>query len=173
MARWRLMTAHYLNLEDASEWEYTELDRTTGKQKKKKFAVPTHLDPNDSSDWNFREGPDNGYIAVTNGGTHDSRDIVFIGEPTPDMIPLDAEAEKLSEKFAKAGIWKTPNLDSNQTYSQVLVDKLEVELSKLQATQPKTEVAGMTELLTAISGMMKQNQDILNHVVGQGPSRRI
>ena len=41
MARWKLMTPHYLNVEGET-WEYTENDRQTGRQRVQ-FPVPASL----------------------------------------------------------------------------------------------------------------------------------
>ena len=38
MARWKLMTPHYLNVEGET-WEYTENDRQTGRPKRVQFPV--------------------------------------------------------------------------------------------------------------------------------------
>src|SRR6266705_2613092 len=95
MARWRLLTGHYLNVE-GTEWEYKETDRNTGKQARKVFAVPLFMDPNDPSDHNYP-----GEIIVANIADRAfARDIIFLGDPTPDMEPLDAEAEAISESLA-------------------------------------------------------------------------
>ena len=48
MARWKLMTSHYLNT-PGEEWEYTENDRNTGRPRRIKFPVPRLLDINDPS----------------------------------------------------------------------------------------------------------------------------
>ena len=81
MARWRLTQAHYLNV-PGTEWEYKETDRTSGKQGRKVFAVPLYL-------------PEDAVVAYA--GSEQRGDEVFLGEPTPDMEPLDAEAQKISD----------------------------------------------------------------------------
>ena len=48
MARWKLMTPHYLNVEGET-WEYTENDRQTGRPKRVQFPVPRLLDIRDPS----------------------------------------------------------------------------------------------------------------------------
>lgn len=96
MARWRLMTPHYLNIIDpdsgeATEWVYAETDRTTGKARRKVYHVPQLLDPKDPTQLNF--GDD---IVVCQEGKGQPKDIIFFGEPTPDMEPMDEEAEAIS-----------------------------------------------------------------------------
>ena len=44
MARWKLMTAHYLNVA-GTKWEYQEVSRVTGKQIRMQLPVPMYLDP--------------------------------------------------------------------------------------------------------------------------------
>src|SRR6266705_1767114 len=95
MARWRLRTGHYLNV-PGTEWEYKETDRTTGKTGRKVFAVPMLLDPNDPADHNYP-----GEIIVASAEDRAfPRDIIFLGDPTPDMEPIDDEAEAISEALA-------------------------------------------------------------------------
>lgn len=105
MARWRLMTGHYLNVVSDDEpivWEHKETDRNTGKTARKAFPVPLLMDPNDPADHNYP-----GEIIVTNAKDPAFRkDIVFLGDPTPDMMPLDQEAEEISESLASQ--WKHP-----------------------------------------------------------------
>lgn len=96
MARWRLMTPHYLNIIDPdsgepTEWVYAETDRTTGKARRKVYHVPQLLDPKDPTQLNF--GDD---IVVCQEGKGEPKDIIFFGEPTPDMEPMDEEAETIS-----------------------------------------------------------------------------
>ncbi len=104
MARWRLITGHYLNVlidGELVEWEYKEIDRTTGKQARKIFPVPMLMDPNDPADCNYP-----GEIVVCHEGSGQRRDIVFVGNPTPDMEPYDEEAEAISASLRQK--WEHP-----------------------------------------------------------------
>src|SRR5258708_30844440 len=104
MARWRLITGHYLNVlvdGEPVEWEYKEVDRTTGKQARKIFPVPMLMDPNDPADHNYP-----GEIIVCHEGSCERRDVVFIGDPTPEMEPLDEEAEAISADLRQK--WEHP-----------------------------------------------------------------
>lgn len=99
MARWKLMNPHYLNILDPdtgepTKWEYSESDRTTGKARRKTYHVPQLLDPKDPSLCN-REGD----IVVCVEGKGQPGDIVFFGSPTPDMEPMDEEAETISNSL--------------------------------------------------------------------------
>ena len=104
MARWKLTQKHYLNV-PGTLWEYTENDRATGRPKRKQFPVPRFLDPDDTSDWNYIDMRDprgnaiDGSIVVAWEGSAKEKDLVFEGQPTPDMVPLDDEAKEISSKL--------------------------------------------------------------------------
>ena len=163
MARWRLAAKHYLNI-PGTEWEYKEIDRTTGRPKNVKFPVPTLLDPDDPSNWNHiiirnqAGGPAEGEITVCKGKGEDY-DLPFEGDPTPDMVPLDDEAKAISAKFA--GRWKHPIETLSGSYADALLDDLQIEVAEVRAQQSSAKIEGMTELLTAMTQMMQQNQQML------------
>lgn len=167
MARWRLAAAHYLNTGD-TKWEYSEVDRTTGRPKRTQFDVPRMLNPEDPGDWNYvysKDGfgkPDTGEIIVAQG-THEPRDIVFIGEPTPDMVPLDDEAKAITAKYAHK--WKHPIESLTGTYADEMMKDLSAQLEEVRAASAPAPVEGMTELLTAMTAMMKQNQEMMAALV--------
>ena len=157
MARWRLTAPHYLNV-PGTQWEYKEVDRTTGKPMRRVFAVPLLLDPNNPGDWNHRNG-DSGEIIVCYADKGDSRDTVFVGEPTPDMIPLDDEAKAISASFAKK--WKHPIESLPNSYSEKVLDDLQKQVADVRTKTSAQTVDGMQELLTAMAGMMKQNAELI------------
>lgn len=105
MARWRLRTAHYLNVVDRDgekiEWEYTETSRDTGRRARKLYPVPLMLDTNNAADFNYP-----GEIIVCAPDKGEGRDISFLGDPTPDMEPLDEEAEAISASLRSK--WEHP-----------------------------------------------------------------
>jgi hypothetical protein len=159
MARWRLTAPHYLNVE-GTVWEYREVDRTTGRPKRTQFPVPLLLDPTQPSDWTHRIGMDDGDVCVSDGKNPDPKDIIYTGSPTPDMQPLDDEAMKISKSLESS--WKHPIESLPGTFSQHLLDGLQNEVASIQANQAKSApVEGMTELLTAMTAMMKQNQEMM------------
>jgi len=102
MARWRLTAGHYINV-PGTEWEHKETSRETGRQVRKVYQVPRHLDPKAPEDWN--DWPmgrmEDGVIIVCHEGKGLPRDIVFTGPPTQDMEPLDEEATILSSRLPK------------------------------------------------------------------------
>lgn len=179
MARWRLAAAHYLNLVDPAIWEYKEVDRKTGRPKTRKFEVPTLLNPEDPADWNIVHERNQfgvaeaGEIVVCYAGKGgDPRDIEFVGDPTPDMVPLDDEAKEISAKFAER--WSHPIESLSGTYGEALLDDLQAEAARVRAEQNKpAQVEGMTELLTALSQMMQQNQEILATLAKSAPQAQI
>lgn len=158
MARWKLMAPHYLNV-PGEEWEYTENDRTTGRPKRFKFAVPRHLDIRDPSCWTNRWGSkdnEDGEIIVCHEGKGDPKDIVFIGDPTPDMTPVDEEAAAISAQFESRWNFKPEGFGD---YSQSLVDKFQIELAEANARP--VEVPGMSDLVSAINNLVQTNQKVL------------
>jgi hypothetical protein len=162
MARWKLMTSHYLNVPNEI-WEYQETDRTTGKPVRRQFQVPKLLDVNDPQCWTNQWGNrDNaeGEIIVCHEGKGESRDQPFVGDPTPDMIPLDDEAKEISKKFEN--IWQVKPERMAGEYSQSLVDRFQVEMAELK-TKP-VEIPGMTDLISAIKDLVTSNAN---------PARRI
>jgi hypothetical protein len=90
--RWSLRNAHYLNV-PGTEWEHNESDRTTGKAVRKLYTVPLLLDPRNPQDCNYP-----GEVIVCHGdpARDHARDITFLGDPTPDMEPMNDEAETIS-----------------------------------------------------------------------------
>lgn len=170
MARWRLVAPHYLNV-PGIEWEYKEVDRTTGRPKRATFAVPLLLDPSQPSDWNYQHGRDEGEIIVCLEGRGQPRDIIFEGDPTPDMVPLDDEAQELSAAFATK--WKHPIESLEGSYADKLLDGLQSELAKVQAaTNRPAQVEGMAELLAAMTSVMKQNAELLAALAAKPAAER-
>ena len=132
MARWRLRNPHYLQV-PGTEWEYKETDRNTGKQARKVFEVPLYLDPNAPTDQNYP-----GEVIVCHEGKGAPKDIIFVGEPTPDMEAIDEEAEKISASLAHK--WTHP-IDSlpGQGYSQSILAQLERELDAANRVSPSIQ----------------------------------
>ena len=161
MARWKLATAHYLNV-DGNKWEYTEVSRTTGKQVRHQLQVPTLLNPNDPADYTHKWGrgeEGEGEIIVSRGSSSDPKDIVFLGDPTPDMIPLDDEAREISASFEERWRYKPESADYPGNYSQSLVDKFQLDMAEVSAKPAQVE--GLTDLVSAINEMAKSNQELM------------
>lgn len=153
MARWKLMTSHYLRVPD-EKWEYQETDRTTGKPIRKQYNVPRLLDINDPGCWTNQWGNrDNaeGEIIVCHEGKGEPRDQVFYGSPTPDMVPLDDEAKEISASFE--GLWKAKPENSAGDYSQSLVDRFQIEMAEIKSKP--AEIPGLAELVGAINKLVE------------------
>ena len=115
MARWKLLKSHYLNV-PGTEYDVRETHRETGKQVTKRFPVHLFLNPDDPADFNY---PQDGIIIVSHRADKaHPRDIVFVGPPTPEMEPLDPEAEKITAEWQKK--WNDRPIDNlPTTMSQV------------------------------------------------------
>lgn len=129
MARWRLNTAHYLWV-PGTEWEYTEVSRDTGRQARTRFKVCLLLNPNDPADWKQRN---QGEITVCHEGKgNDRQDYPFIGDPTPDMEPLDDEAQAITDSLAKSWIHPIESLPGQgDAYGENIARIFEKQLSDL------------------------------------------
>lgn len=159
MARWKLMVSHYLNV-DGEEWEYKENDRVTGRQRRMKLKVPRLLDINDPTCWTNKwgsQGNEEGEVIVCHEGKGDSHDIVFYGDPTPDMSPVDDEAKAISASFEDR--WNYRPTAEDGGHSQSLIDKFQIEMGEIQSKP--VEIPGLVELTTAIGKMAEQNQKLI------------
>jgi|SRR5215470_4687491 len=179
MARWALKDKHYLNV-PGTEWEYKETDRDTGRQRRMVLAVPLYLDPKDNADWNDKV---NEMIVVSNkfDPAH-PHDHVFIGNPTPDMEPLDDEAHAITEDFISRGVWIHPIDSLNMSYSQSVLSSLELQI--VQAVKDNVRVAQVPnvsagsvtkkqfdDLQSTVKQLMEQNASLQNQIIEQGKSK--
>lgn len=167
MARWKLTTGHYLMV-DGVNWEYTEINNQ-GKQARKRYVVPMFLDPKDEQMCNGVDVFNEPILVVSNGEGAQPRDIIFKGDPTPDMEPLDDEATAISNTFRpkwdKAGV--------GVGGSEGLLGQFEAQLSAAMANSLSAIAAPVAQtstqvdaVLLAMAEMMKQNQQILSALVG-------
>ena len=129
MARWRLTSAHYLNVPERdgqkSEWEQRETSRETGRQVRKLYPVPLLLDPKEPTDFNYP-----GEIIVAHGDKlHHPRDLIFLGPPTPDMEPLDDEAEAITKETSKKWVHPIESLSGN--YGEGIMAIFERQLQEI------------------------------------------
>jgi hypothetical protein len=178
MARWKILTPHYLN-SPGVDWEYMEINRRTMRQERRKFDVPLLIHPEDPSCWTSRWGPqgqEEGECIVCQVGKGLPGDIEFLGDPTPDMIPVDAEAEEISKSFAAR--WKAGPETLFGDYSQSVLAKLQDQLVVAQTQPASTKVEGLDDLVGTIGDMMRQNQQILAALVSsqhppRAPERRV
>lgn len=107
--RWRLTNAHYINVPELPdgtrvEWEHKETSRENGRSIRKLYSVPMLLDPKDAADHNYP-----GDIIVTRfveGARMASQDYIFVGDPTPEMEPINDEARAITD--ACRSRWDNP-----------------------------------------------------------------
>ena len=166
MARWKLTEPHYLKV-DGTKWEYSEVDRITGRPKRTQFDVPLYVNPNFEDD--VRSFGQDDMIVVSDGNNSKPKDLIFLGPPTPSMLPLDDEAKTISGRFAS--VWKTPTEDG-PTFSQTLHDDLIRQLAEASVSVKAAPAAeGMTEFMTTMAAMMKQQTEILAQLA-KTPERR-
>lgn len=135
MARWRLTQSHYLEIESLDdmpvEWEYKEIDQNTGRTRAKRFNVPFFMDINDQKGcWNDQSG-----IVVSNGAGALPMDYIFRGDPTPEMFPLDSEAQAISKACEPNWVHPIESLPG-QGYTQSLLAGLEKQLSEIAMRKP-------------------------------------
>lgn len=157
MARWRLAAPHYLNTTDKIEWEYVEEDLHAsraasatggrrpgagggGGQRRVRYPVPLVLDPRDPADWNY---PNDECIIVAQVANRAyPHDIIFLGDPTPDMIPLNAEAEAISASFSDRWIHPIESLPA-EGFGQSMIADLEKMIQRAVQTSGETPEQAM------------------------------
>ena len=167
--RWRLRTPHYIHvpmLPDGTkvEWEHKEQNRDSGRTVRKMFVVPLMLDPRDGADCNYP-----GEVIVAQDlpdHIHPPRqDIMFEGDPTPDMEPLNEAAEAISEKHRYR--WEHPietlpaNGGMNESEKAFMENMMKAFAQQIGATQtasaptvPKAEFDALKAELEQIKAML-------------------
>lgn len=168
-ARWKLMQKHYIKV-PGTTWEYRETGNT-GKQVRKTLEVPMYLDPDDPADHNYKA---DGLIIVANRESDDfMRDIIFVGDPTPDMVPLNAEAKEISARFQDQ--WGKPAVDiGEEGYSEALINTLTETLQSFNSTAKPSGFAVSDEkfnqLMEMNASLMEMNKMLLAKLE---PARRV
>lgn len=159
--RWKLMTSHYLMTEGWT-WEYSETDRKTGRPKRKSFEVPRYIDILDPGDWTNRWGSkdnEDGECVVCHKGKGLDTDIVFFGDPTPDMVPQDDEARELSASFEEH--WRYKPESAEVSHSQSMIDNLQLQMAEVQAKPQQVEIAGLADLVAVMVESQKQQAEMM------------
>lgn len=166
MARWKLKDKHYINLVQSSIWERREVSRESGKEGITRLKVPTYLDPDNPGDCNYRDfdglGP---AIIVCHPGKGERRDLEFEGPPTPDMEPIDAEAEEISRPIIE--IWKRshPIESLGGTYTDAVIQDLnrkvdEVYASRGAVSPTMVSVQEFNELKKFVTELAAENKNL-------------
>ena len=165
MARWKLVESHYLNTKD-TQWEYKELDRDTGRERRKQISVPRYLNIEDPSDWTNSWGNrDNktGEIVVCYEGKGEPKDIVFYGDPTPGMSPVDDEAKAISASFEAQWSYKPDGAEVS--HSQSLIDRFEIEKALAESRPQQLEIPGLADLVALMAAQQKAQQELIDGLV--------
>lgn len=164
MARWKLTEPHYLAVEGI-KWEYSEVDRVTGRPKRTQFPVPLHLDPNIEGDWTHRYDAWSGDIIVSDGKGADPKDLIYTGPVTPGMLPIDDEAKAITAKAAKDKWKPTEGLDhesQNQSYTNQLLSGFIDQMTQVQTSaQSAPKIEGLEEMLKSMTAVMAQQTQLL------------
>lgn len=126
MARWELTDKHYIHGnwpgEDKNSWQFTETNMETGRVARKLFTVPAFLEKG---------------IIVSQGERH-PREFEFLGPPTPEMLPLDDDAEAISAQHRSK--WMAP-MDGFPTqgpggFNDAVLQRLTDALDNISRNQP-------------------------------------
>lgn len=157
--RWRLMTSHYLNV-PGTEWEHNESDRTTGKAVRKLYAVPALLDPRNPNDCN-REG-DCVVAHAVEGLRNERTDVIFLGDPTPDMEPMNDEAEEISNGLKDKWAHPIDTLPANggmnneeRVFMETMMKAFAGQAQAPNATVPKEDYNALLKRVLALEAASK------------------
>ena len=166
MARWQLTEPHYLNV-PGTYWEQVLTDRVTQRPIRKQFPVPLHLDPRIESDWTERDrNAMDGRIIVCYAGKGEPKDIIFVGDPTPGMLPLDEEAKEISSRFNwTPTVDMTPEAQEASNQSKIL-NGLIKQLAEATVSGPTAAApAGFEKFMESMGAMMQQQTMLLASIM--------
>jgi hypothetical protein len=170
MARWRLTEPHYLFTDPDTIWERLETDTETGRQLRRQYIVPAYFHHELQQDWTDKE--EKGCF-VCNGHNPKKGDIIFKGEPTPGMRPIDDEAKEISKKFEVK--WNIPDHIKwgDGQYSSALADhfaeqqdKVNMQMTKLTQENAVNLGKFMEQMGLQQSQMMKIMEILAEKSVG-------
>lgn len=188
MATWRLTGKHYLNVQipddpdNPIEWVYEETDTRSGRRIRKRYKVPLYLDPAEPSYYHV-----NGELYVAKEGTTPPMKgaLLFDGDPTPDMDPMDDEAEAIS--LACKAKWTAPMGDTafpsqGGNFGDKLLAQLSEQLAAVMNNNPlpKAAVGGVgvitakqfAELKEQLAVVMASNAELAAQVAALQPAKR-
>jgi len=134
------------------------------------YKVPKHLDPRLEDDWTHRPENNNmdGEIIVCWEGKGLPRDIIFEGNPTPGMLPLDDEAKEVSSHFSWTPTQGIDEDSQRQSFYARLGDTLIDQMTELKvARETAPSSPGMEKFMETMMAMMAQNQQILAALAGK------
>lgn len=158
MAKWKLAQPHYLNMVEPIEWEHQETDPVTQRVLRKRYVVPLYINKGE----------------IVNQG--EGGEFEFIGDPTPDMVPIDAEAEAISDKLKPS--WQVSEYG---TGTESVLDNLTKELSKAMAagisvanvSVPGVSAEAFAEMQGQLKALTEQNAQLLAKLLEEPKGRRL
>lgn len=174
MARWRLTAKHYLNV-PGTTWRHEETSRETGERQETLFPVPKYLDPDDPK---FCDR--NGDLIVCHEGKGQRGDTTFIGSPTPDMEPLDDEAEAITAPLRAR--WEHPieGLPAQGDFSQSLFAMFQKQLDTASCNAPTipnisagVDPKAFEELQNQMAAVMAKNAELEAAISKPAAERRV
>lgn len=178
MPRWKLNAKHYINAEqygEPTQWVREETNRETGRTFRKTFKVPLFLDPSDPSCCNRNTG----LCVVAHRGSEQPGDITFEGPPTPDMEPLDAEAQAISDKESPKWIHPIDSLPASGEYGSALLQMLERQFDEAvrrggglpsgASSLAKADDDRIARLEKMVEQLAQQNAALLAEKTGEAP----
>lgn len=164
MTRWLLKADHYLNV-PGTQWEYEETSRESGKRKREVLPVPLLIELKDPD---FQNADGDVIVCYEGKGEREGRprgDIIFIGSPTPDMEPLDDEAQAITDELRPR--WEHPieTLPANggmTAQEQVFMETIIKAMSGAAAQVPNTGVSpeAFAKLQEQVAALMARNAEL-------------
>ena len=149
MARWQLSEHHYIHALppdlEAVEWEYKEIDRTSGRERRRRYIVPMYCEKE---------------TIVSRKHSLQRGDFLYEGEPTGAMTPLDKEAEEISAKYAHK--WNMPqDFTVGMSFNDALLDMLQKQFSAAAAGSTPEPVAVVGVSRKEFEALQKQLESIM------------
>jgi hypothetical protein len=172
MARWKLTGKHYLNC-PGTEWEYKEQDLQTQEEVRHRMAVPRFLDPDDPR---TRKNANGDVVVCYEGSKEAPTDYIFVGQPTPDMVPLDEEAEALSEVEARRGQHPIDTLAGNGSYQDDIIARLTKAIESMGGVQPvnvplaDVSAEQFAELQATVQALLESNAVLQAQLLEKEPT---
>jgi hypothetical protein len=143
MARWKVNAKHYIRARqygEPTEWVREETNRDTGRAFRKVYQVPLWIDPDDRLCCN-REGI---CVLATEGKEHPG-DITFLPPivPTPDMEPLDDDAQSITDQYSSSWINPIDGMPSTgEEFGMQIMRALEAKINEINRPQAPVSMAG-------------------------------
>lgn len=171
MARWRLTHKHNLNV-IGNKYEYKETSNT-GRSVRRSNDCALFLDPEDPGDCNYVDESGMKILIVAHdNAAANSKDILFRGPPTPDMVPLDDEAKAISAELEPTwGKAFTMSDDVEGGYTQKLLLNLTevLQANKAGAVPVNDEALGelkskIASLETNMASLMEMNRALIERL---------